>query len=71
LCPQRRPTGDEGAGAPGPPGRREGLREVRGNVANAVMGTTAAQRRRRTTVRSGMLRRRQLHSGEQSRLVEN
>jgi hypothetical protein len=35
---RRRPTGDEGAVAMGPPVRREGLREVRGDVANVVMG---------------------------------
>jgi hypothetical protein len=41
----------------GPPWRREGLREVQGDVANMIMGTATAQRHRRTTVYGGAARR--------------
>jgi hypothetical protein len=49
----RRRQGCERAGPPGP---QEGLREVRGDMVNMVMGIATTQRHRRTTVRSGAAR---------------
>lgn len=58
LSPWWSSAGEGGASAPGALGRREGLRWVRGNVANAAVGTTLAQRHQRVAVRDEMARRR-------------
>jgi hypothetical protein len=58
LSPWWSSAGEGGASTPGALGHREGLRWVWGNVANAEVGTTLAQRHQRVAVRDEMARRR-------------